>query len=162
MLSVIVPVYNSETYVEECIKSILYQSYSDFELILVDDGSTDKSGEICDRYSKIDSRIRVIHQINQGPSKSRIAGLESSTGEYIAFIDSDDIVEESYLFELMNPFFMDSRLSISVAGYSAVSEDGCIKKRTVSEDEGIRLPKKVLGEMLLRNGLNWSLWSKIY
>lgn len=90
MISVIVPVYNVEPYLEEAIESVMHQSYTDLEIILVDDGSTDGSGEICDRYQKKDSRIKVIHQENRGLSAARNAGLDICRGGQIAFLDSDD------------------------------------------------------------------------
>lgn len=90
MISVIVPVYNVEPYLEEAIESVMHQSYTDLEIILVDDGSTDGSGEICDRYQKKDSRIKVIHQENRGLSAARNAGLDICRGERIAFLDPDD------------------------------------------------------------------------
>ena len=89
-LSVIVPVYNTEKYLRECIDSILAQTFTDFELILVDDGSTDKSGAICDEYCRLDDRIRVIHQNNGGVTVARKRGVELSSGEYVTFVDSDD------------------------------------------------------------------------
>ena len=88
--SIIVPVYNVEPYLEECIDSVLKQTYQDFELILVDDGSTDRSPTICDKYEKEDSRIKVIHKANGGLSSARNAGIEKSTGDIICFLDSDD------------------------------------------------------------------------
>lgn len=91
-VSVIVPVYNVEKYLERCIDSILAQTCNDFELILVDDGSPDKCGGICDNYSKKDHRISVIHQHNQGVSVARNVGISASKGEFIAFIDSDDFI----------------------------------------------------------------------
>ncbi len=88
--SVIVPVYNVEEFLEECVKSVLNQSFEDFELILVDDGSTDKSPEICDMLEKADSRIKVFHNSNGGASAARNCGLEAATGEFVIFLDSDD------------------------------------------------------------------------
>ena len=95
-ISVIVPVYKVEPYIHQCIDSILAQTYTDFELILVDDGSPDNCGMICDEYAKQDDRIRVIHQENQGASAARNAGIEVAKGDYIAFIDGDDIVARWY------------------------------------------------------------------
>ncbi|MDU7455582.1 glycosyltransferase [Clostridium saudiense] len=89
-LSIIVPVYKVESYIEKCINSILKQTINNFEIILVDDGSPDKSGEICDRYAKMDSRIRVIHKENGGLSSARNEGLKYCIGEYVTFVDSDD------------------------------------------------------------------------
>lgn len=92
-ISIIVPVYNVESYLHQCIDSILAQTFSDFELILVDDGSTDQSGKICDEYAKEDGRIKVIHKKNGGLSDARNAALEGAAGKYIGFVDSDDYVD---------------------------------------------------------------------
>lgn len=96
-ISVIVPVYNVEPYLRKCIDSILNQSFTDFELILVDDGSTDRSGAICDEYVQMNARVRVFHTPNQGVSAARNWGLDQALGEWITFVDSDDWVEERYL-----------------------------------------------------------------
>lgn len=92
-LSIIVPVYKAEKFLRKCIDSIVSQSFSDWELILVDDGSPDRSGQICDDYARIDERIKVVHQRNQGVSMARNQGLEVATGDYVTFIDSDDSLE---------------------------------------------------------------------
>ena len=97
LLSVIVPIYNVEDYLNECIESIIKQTYKDLEIILVDDGSTDKSGIICDEYVKKDGRICVIHKTNKGLLEARLTGVEKAKGKYITFVDSDDwIVENMY------------------------------------------------------------------
>lgn len=93
MVSVIIPVYNVEQYLRRCIDSVLAQTYTDLEIILVDDGSPDGSGAICDEYAAKDSRIKVIHQANAGVSAARNAGMDLASGEYLAFIDSDDFIE---------------------------------------------------------------------
>lgn len=93
LISVIVPVYNVESYLEQCIDSILAQTYKNLEIILVDDGSTDRSGEICDRYAEQDSRIRVVHQANGGVSSARNSGLQICRGNYLGFVDSDDYID---------------------------------------------------------------------
>jgi len=92
LISVLVPVYNVEQYLEECLESIINQKYRKLEIILVDDGSTDKSGEICDEYAKKDSRIKVIHQKNQGVAAARNVSIAKATGDYIGFVDSDDFI----------------------------------------------------------------------
>ena len=99
MLSIIVPVYNVENYLNCSINSILKQSYSDFELILVDDGSTDKSGKICDEYASNDQRIQVYHRENRGASAARNFGIIKSTGEYVSFLDSDDYWCDTFYLE---------------------------------------------------------------
>ena len=100
IMSVIVPVYNTEQYLHRCIDSILTQTYTDFELLLIDDGSKDKSGDICDEYALKDSRIRVFHKENGGVSSARNLGLDNAAGEWITFVDSDDWIIESYLMNL--------------------------------------------------------------
>lgn len=92
-ISVIVPVYNVESYLPQCADSILTQDYQDLEVIFIDDGSTDSSGEICDRYAAADSRVRVIHQKNGGAAAAKNAGLRLATGTYLSFVDSDDYLE---------------------------------------------------------------------
>jgi glycosyltransferase involved in cell wall biosynthesis len=99
-ISVIVPVYNKEAYLKECIDSILRQTYKKLELILVDDGSRDGSGAICDSYAKNDERVTVLHRENGGPTAACVAGMEAATGDYYMFVDSDDYVEASMLEEM--------------------------------------------------------------
>jgi len=96
-VSIIVPVYNAEPYLRRCLDSILAQTFTDFEAVLVDDGSTDQSGAICDEYAKIDKRLKVVHQCNQGVSVARNNGLEISKGNWISFVDADDYVSSEYL-----------------------------------------------------------------
>lgn len=99
--SIIVPVYNTERYLKKCIDSILIQKFSDFELILVDDGSEDGCGDMCDQYAEYDSRVRVIHKKNMGVSAARNDGLDKASGDYILFVDSDDWIENNCL-EVLN------------------------------------------------------------
>lgn len=101
MISVIVPVYNVETYLERCITSIVKQSFKDLEILLIDDGSTDNSGLICDKWAEKDKRIHVIHKKNGGLSEARNTGLDIYKGEYVCFVDSDDYLEIDILEELM-------------------------------------------------------------
>ena len=102
MISVIIPVYNVENYLEECLKSVQTQTYTNIEVILVNDGSTDKSKLICERYCKEDRRFQLLNQENQGLSDARNNGVASSTGEFIAFVDSDDIILPNYLETLIH------------------------------------------------------------
>ncbi|MFD2966830.1 glycosyltransferase family 2 protein [Sphingobacterium bambusae] len=97
LISVIIPVYNVETYLEACIKSVLMQSYDDLEILLVNDGSSDTSGEICDLYAEKDSRIKTIHKKNGGLSSARNTGLDHAAGEFICFVDSDDIIHPQFI-----------------------------------------------------------------
>ena len=96
-ISIIVPVYNVEHVLKRCCESILCQTYADFECILVDDGSTDQSGKICDEYAGLDERFKVIHQSNGGVSAARNTGLDHAIGDFIAFVESDDCIHPEYL-----------------------------------------------------------------
>lgn len=97
LVSVIIPVYNSESYLHRCVDSLLTQSYTDFELILVDDGSRDSSSDICDEYARKDGRVKVFHKENAGVSSARNLGLDNATGEFVVFVDSDDWVDIHFL-----------------------------------------------------------------
>lgn len=101
LVSVIVPVYNAERYLDECIASIVWQTYKNVEVILIDDGSTDCSGKKCDEWKEKDERVIVIHQKNRGVSAARNVGLSKSTGQWIAFVDSDDYIEKNYIEKLL-------------------------------------------------------------
>ena len=113
-ISVIIPVYNAEKYLRRCVDSILAQIFTDFELLLIDDGSKDKSGVICDEYAKKDNRVKVFHKENGGVSSARNLGLDNARGEWIGFIDSDDMVKPEYLDGLIR---YQSRSSLVVGGY---------------------------------------------
>lgn len=102
LISVIVSIYNVDNYLEKCIKSIINQSYKKIEIILIDDGSTDSSGKICDYYSNLDNRIKVIHKSNGGLSESKNVGIKVASGELLSFVDGDDYIEESMLEEMTN------------------------------------------------------------
>ncbi len=141
MISVIVPVYNSQKYLDRCIKSILNQTYRDFELLLIDDGSTDSSGLICDKYAKSDSRVSVIHKVNGGVSKARNIGIDNATGDYVTFVDSDDYISETMFSDLMACFadtadmVVGSLKMVSEMGETEyLMEDSLISTKALLED----------------------------
>jgi len=101
-ISIIVPIYNSEKYLKRCIESILKQTYTNIELILINDGSEDKSLEICEEYKKNDERIIIVNKENEGVSVARNIGIEKATGELISFVDADDYLEATFLQELLD------------------------------------------------------------
>lgn len=115
-ISIIVPIYNAENYLKLCVDSILAQSFTDFELILVDDGSQDKSLTICKHYSETDSRVIVVNQENGGVSSARNHGLEVAKGDYICFVDADDHVTPSYLEQLVRPALQNDRIDLVLQG----------------------------------------------
>ena len=129
-ISVIVPIYNVEKYLEDCINSIINQTFKNFELILVDDGSTDRSGQICDKFAQIDNRIKVIHKQNTGQADSRNIAIKMCKGEYIIFVDSDDYIHNK-LFEITYKEAKKYNSDLVVYDYIKIGEnDNEIKKIT--------------------------------
>lgn len=123
LVSVVVPVYNVRDYLEECVCSLVKQTYSNIEVLLIDDGSTDGSGDLCDSLANKDDRISTFHKTNGGLSDARNYGIDCLTGDFVAFVDSDDFVHPNYVERLLEPFFSDDELDISVCSYS-LFEDG--------------------------------------
>lgn len=122
LFSIIIPVYNVEKYLDRCVESVLRQIYRNYEVILVDDGATDNSGNMCDEWAKKDSRIKVIHQANKGLPGARNSGMKIAAGDYIFFLDSDDFIEKEFLFKTLN--YM--RRGFDICSFCArrVDEDG--------------------------------------
>lgn len=153
-ISVIVPVYNVEQYLPRCIDSILDQTFTDFELLLIDDGSKDKSGEICDNYAKKDSRIRVFHKENGGVSSARNLGLDNVWGNYIVFIDADDHLYQQDTFNLPFQTFECESIDIIEMPYS---NNGTFKKRHTH---------KIIGKQNIdkyyANHIHNEVWGRIY
>ena len=152
MVSVIIPIYNCEKYLNECISSVLGQTYKDFELILVDDGSTDNSLNICYEFAKKDSRIIVIHQENGGVSSARNKGLKNAKGEFITFVDSDDYVENDWLKMLLTAILANNA-DVSICGIKFDNKLRCLcENNSLTKDE-------LLFE-LQKNGLLYSVFNK--
>lgn len=128
MISIVVPVYNVDKYLPKCIESLVNQTYLDIEIILVDDGSADTCGQICDEYAKRDSRIIVVHQKNQGVSVARNAGLACAKGEYIGFVDPDDWID-SEMYEGMLNAILCEQTDMVICGYDYYDESGCIDEQ---------------------------------
>ena len=122
MVSVIVPVYNTELYLEECIQSIVNQTYRELEIIIINDGSTDNSGSICRRWEKLDRRIKYIEKKNEGQGIARNIGIQLSTGDYILFVDSDDYIEK-YLITRVIEFMKKEEADICVYSHYGVGDD---------------------------------------
>lgn len=148
-VSVIVPVYNAEKYLQHCVNSILGQTYKETELILVDDGSTDMSGKICDKYSKMDKRVITIHKTNGGSSNARKAGLAAAKGQYIGFVDADDWIESDY-FEKMVKAQQDTGADIVVSNH--FHDIGADSKKVCSNFPAGLYPKELLLPTLLYSG----------
>lgn len=161
-ISVVVPVYNAEAFLDRCVQSILAQTLQDFELFLIDDGSPDRCGEMCDAYAEQDSRIKVIHQKNAGQAAARNRALDIATGEYFAFADSDDYIHPRS-FEILLGNAKKHNAQISVGSYQSVT--GLVEHAPIGE-----LPSRVWqGQEFLRHCLldsvdkkPWVLWDKIF
>lgn len=164
LISVIVPVYNVEKYLDKCIQSIVNQTYKNIEVILVDDGSYDKCGEMCDEWATRDSRITVIHKDNGGLSDARNFGIDIAKGELLAFIDSDDYIEKKYLENLYN-LLIDNDADISTCKPSIFFENevnSTVYRNLKNNDVVVLSAKDALIEMLYERTLTNSAWGKLY
>ncbi len=163
LISIIVPVYQVEKYLEKCINSIIAQTYKNLEIILVDDGSTDNCPAICDRFQSVDTRIKVIHQANGGLSHARNVGMEMATGDFIGFVDSDDWIEPN-MYEVLMSALQDTGADIAVCGRQMETSDSkpvsidatSCKRKLYSTEEALRTMIK--GGGIIRN----TVWNKLY
>lgn len=170
MVSVIIPVYNTDKYLKRCIESVLGQTYKNIEIILVDDGSTDTSGEICDQYSLADSRVHVIHQKNQGVSIARIHGYKKSVGQFITFVDSDDAIDERMI-EVMVKTQQDTLAEMIVCQFRRINSDNKEDTPIVRPMPGLYNRKDIIAllstnalydEKYRRAGMPFELCGKLY
>lgn len=161
LVSVVIPVYNVEKYLDRCIQSVIEQTYTNLEIILVDDGSTDKSPELCDQYARKDKRIVIIHKKNGGLSSARNAGIEKSKGDYIAFIDSDDYIAPSHIQLLVTPA-LTYDADISICGEQVIKlgkQPKPIKKQLSCS---IISKEEALADILTEHNFTVSVHSKLY
>lgn len=158
-VSVVVPVYNVQGFLVKCLDSIINQTYNDLEIILVNDGSTDNSGRICDEYASKDSRVKVIHQKNGGLSAARNAGIQNASSEWITFIDSDDYVSEDYVEYLINLASVNNS-DVAIATYTYVTNSKRIDKGT--GEVAIMDSEVAIRRMLLDQGFDMGAWAKLY
>ena len=151
MISVVVPVYNMEKYLEKCIDSLIDQSYSNLEIILVDDGSSDSSGIICDDYSDRDSRIKVVHQNNGGVSSARNAGLDICSGEYVSFVDPDDWIDKGMFQRLVSEINANNADFAVCNEVHVINSDNGVKNMPVNHWKAVKNTKKVNADGLYRD-----------
>lgn len=162
LISVIVPIYNVEQFLSKCIQSIINQSYSRLEIILVDDGSTDDSPQICDEFKEKDKRIKVIHKKNGGLSDARNVGIEVASGEYIGFVDSDDYIDELMYEKLLNACIRNNSY-ISICGRNIVNIDNDILcQQFTVEKEVVYDGKTAIKKLLLWDSCDSAAWDKLY
>ena len=160
LISIVLPIYNVEKYLSNCIESVLIQTYKNLEVILVDDGATDSCGKICDEYAKKDDRIVVYHKENGGLSDARNYGLERCKGEYITFIDSDDYVDSDYVMYLYSTLIK-YKTKMSICQHKVHYDNGKIKNLGHEGDEKLT-SKECLERMLYHDVIDTSAWAKLY
>lgn len=161
LISVIVPVYNVENYVGACIDSITEQSYDNLEIILIDDGSTDNSGAICDQYSNRDNRIKVIHQQNGGLSMARNTGLDVLRGEYVTFVDSDDLIHREAIATMWKQLISNDA-DISTISFTTFKESGTPPSKAPLGARFIMNGHHAVKSMLYQRKIDNSAWGKLF
>ncbi len=160
LVSVIIPVYNVKDFLVKCLESVCGQTYKNMEIFLVDDGSTDGCGAICDAYAKKDSRVKVIHQVNSGLSEARNAALDCCKGEWVSFIDSDDYVAKDYI-ETLYDACISSDADIGVCGRYDVFPSA-MEERFQMPGPCAWTVKEALRNLLLSQGVHIGAWGKLY
>ena len=164
LLTVIVPCYNVEKYVDKCISSIVNQSYSHLEILLVNDGSTDNTGKICDQWQERDSRIRVFHKQNEGQSYARKTGIENMTAEYAAFVDADDWIDAG-MYSGMMTALLSTNSDIAQCDYCNVYEDGRSENQSDERKNGsVEVIEQKQGVLSILDDKKWKsfMWNKIF
>lgn len=161
LITIIIPVYKVEEYIHKCVNSVLNQTYNNLEIFLVDDGSPDNCGEICEDYSKKDHRIKVIHKNNGGLSDARNVAIDIANGEYITFVDSDDYVSKDYievLYELIEKY----QCKISVSAFLKFKEDYQFIDKNEIIKENLFSCEDAIKEMFYQRKFDTSAWAKLY
>ena len=162
LISIIVPVYNVESYLSKCLESIINQTYKNIEIILIDDGSTDDSGKICDEYAAKDNRINIIHKTNGGVSDARNSGLEIAQGEYIGFVDSDDYIELDMYETLLN-FLLNNNLDVVMCSSYKVKNKNIIKCKDF-KPYIFNSKEEIIEDLLINKykGSPITVWNKLF
>ena len=156
LVSIIVPIYNVKSFLEECIESLINQSYSNIEIILVNDGSTDDSKDICEKYKRNDKRIELYNKSNGGLSDARNYGIDRANGEYIVFVDSDDVVDRDYI-KLLVENSINEKSDICICNYEKFTNNFLYNYNNYSYKKNIYLPIDYIKEMLCikKNSYAW-------
>lgn len=162
LVSVIVPVYNVEQYINQCIESILGQSFDDYEVLLIDDGSTDESGHICDAWAARDSKIKAFHKLNGGLSDARNYGIDRALGEFLSFVDSDDYVGKRYLETLVSAMRAHRGCRLSACAHYVVSDRGERVDAVAPNDLMVLTREEAFRNVLYHGFVNVSAWAKLY
>lgn len=160
-ISIIIPIYNVKKYINKCIESIINQTYKNLEIILVDDGSTDGSGKICDEFKKEDNRIVVIHKKNEGVSSARNEGLKIATGDYIGFIDADDFIEKDMYLKMINRIKKDNT-KMTICNAYLEDENGVQTKNFKSDSQNIIDSYELMHRIMEDYVFQGYMWNKLY
>jgi len=162
LISIVVPIYKVEKYLKKCLDSIINQSYRNLEIILIDDGSPDNCGKICDEYAIIDNRIKVVHKENGGLSDARNCGIDIAKGKYITFVDSDDYIESQYVEKLYDAI-QANNTKMSQCNILIVDDNGEILEKTGYENISVKTSKELLKELYGEHCIeNIVAWNKMY
>ena len=161
LISVIVPVYNVEEYLDKCVESIVNQTYRNLEIILVDDGSPDNCPAMCDGWAKRDYRIKVIHKANGGLSDARNAGIAVALGEFIGFVDSDDWIEKSF-FECLHKAIIRTGADVAECATAFDAEDGKLLRIRKEASASLLEREEALCRLVLEDGVYQTVWNKLY
>ena len=160
LISIIVPVYKVEQYLERCLQSVIHQTYQNLQIIIIDDGSPDNCGKICDHYAKLDSRIEVIHKENEGLSVARNLGISKAKGRYIGFVDSDDWIDK-HMYEHMYQIITEKKADVCICNfYNVIAEENKIKNANKGIQEYNKI--QILREILLDKIIQSYAWNKLY
>ena len=160
-ISVIIPIYNVEQYLKKCVDSVLHQENVSYEIILVDDGSTDSSGKICDEYAAKHSEIKCIHTPNAGPSTAKNIGYDIATGNYVAFIDSDDEIKPDMFYQMLHSGYQNNA-DIVCCNYIQIDEGGNISHTEHTGQEYVLTQEEALIAILIKDKIYSQCWTKIY
>lgn len=160
LVSIIIPVYNVKDFLVDCLDSVINQSYKNLDIVLVDDGSTDGSGNICDEYARQDKRVRVIHQVNQGLSAARNSGIETMRGEYVYFLDSDDRIAKDSIEVLFN-LMTTHNAEIAISYLARFSDHTPFFEKSIDGNKLVDC-KKALEKMLLNEGIGHEACGKLF
>ncbi|MDY3360868.1 MAG: glycosyltransferase family 2 protein [Clostridium celatum] len=163
LISIVVPVYNLEPYLDFCLDSIIEQTYQNLEIILVNDGSTDNSLNICEKYRKNDSRINVISQVNSGVSAARNTGLQCSNGDFFCFVDGDDYITPNYI-QLLYEGIIRNKSDVSVCKIGKLKRNDfqVLTTQDLEVNYALISKNKALSDMLYQKGLSWEVVAKLY
>lgn len=160
-ISIIVPIYNGENYIDKCIQSILNQTYSNIEVLLINDGSSDNSQKICEEYEKKDNRIKLINKENAGPGSAKNTGINHATGDYIGFIDSDDYIEED-MFEVLYNLMVENEADISMVAFTKVVDGKVMNTINFTGETIIYNKFEAMKELLLDGKIKNYSWNKLF